>query len=206
METKINLYGASGHCKVIVDILLANKISIGEIIDDNPKQNSILNFKVQRNSNFNFEKCSAWIISIGSNKVRKVLSNRIKVNYVRAIHPSVIVSSFSEIGEGTVIMPGVIINSDTVIGNHCIINTGAIIEHDVKIENFAHICPGVALAGDVFIGEGSQIGIGSSVIQGIKIGKWATVGAGSVVINNVPDYAVVVGNPAKIIKYNSINE
>jgi len=53
----------------------------------------------------------------------------------------------------------------------------------------------------VFIGEGTHVGIGASIIQGIKIGKWATIGAGAVVIRDVPDYAVVVGSPARIIKY-----
>lgn len=40
--------------------------------------------------------------------------------------------------------------------------------------------------------------------KGVKIGKWVTIGAGTVVLNDVPDYAVIVGNPGKIIKYNSI--
>lgn len=45
------------------------------------------------------------------------------------------------------------------------------------------------------------MGIGASIIQGITIGKWATIGAGTVIIQDVPDYAVVVGIPGKIIRY-----
>jgi acetyltransferase EpsM len=56
----------------------------------------------------------------------------------------------------------------------------------------------------VKVGEGTHIGIGSSVIQGITIGKWVTIGAGAVIIRDIPDFAVVVGNPGKIIKYNEI--
>jgi len=59
------------------------------------------------------------------------------------------------------------------------------------------------LAGNVEVGEGTHVGIGASVIQGVKIGKWATIGAGAVVIKDVPDFAVVVGSPARIIKYNN---
>ena len=62
-----------------------------------------------------------------------------------------------------------------------------------------HISPNAALAGNVSVGEGTQIGIGAAVIQGIKIGKWVTVGAGAVIIKDIPDYAVVVGNPARIL-------
>jgi len=83
-----------------------------------------------------------------------------------------------------------------------IINTNASVDHDCKIHDFAHISPQVGLAGGVEIGEGTHIGIGACIIQNITIGKWATIGAGTVVLKNVPDYAVVVGNPGKIIKYN----
>jgi acetyltransferase-like isoleucine patch superfamily enzyme len=50
------------------------------------------------------------------------------------------------------------------------------------------------------------VGIGAVVIPKISIGKWVTIGAGAVIIRDVPDFAVVVGNPGKIIKYNSENE
>ena len=46
-----------------------------------------------------------------------------------------------------------------------------------------------------------MIGIGAVIIQGIKIGKWAIIGAGAVIANDIPDYAMVVGVPGKIIKY-----
>jgi len=65
-----------------------------------------------------------------------------------------------------------------------------------------HISPNASLAGDVYIGEGTHIGIGAVIIQGLKVGKWVTIGAGAVVINDIPDFAVVVGNPGKIKKYN----
>jgi acetyltransferase EpsM len=53
----------------------------------------------------------------------------------------------------------------------------------------------------VEVGEGTMIGIGAVIIQGIKIGKWTIIGAGAVVVNDIPDYAMVVGVPGKIIKY-----
>jgi acetyltransferase EpsM len=69
-------------------------------------------------------------------------------------------------------------------------------------EDFAHISPGAHLAGNVTVQEGAHVGIGASIIQGITIGKWATIGAGTVIIQDVPDYAVVVGIPGKVIRYN----
>jgi acetyltransferase EpsM len=70
------------------------------------------------------------------------------------------------------------------------------------VEDFVHISPNAALAGNVKVGEGTQIGIGACVMQNIRIGKWAIIGAGAVIIRDVPDYAVVVGNPGRVIKRN----
>ena len=61
--------------------------------------------------------------------------------------------------------------------------------------------PGAALAGWVHVKEGAYIYTNATVIPTRKIGRYAVVGAGAVVLQDVPDYAVVVGNPARIIKY-----
>ena len=96
-------------------------------------------------------------------------------------------------------MPGVVINARATIGKQVILNTGCSIDHDCFLEDFVHISPGVALAGNVRVGEGTHIGIGAVVIPGVKIGKWCTIGAGTVVLKDVPDGAMVVGNPGRMI-------
>ena len=53
----------------------------------------------------------------------------------------------------------------------------------------------------VLIKEGAWVGAGSTILPGVTVGKYAIVGSDSVVTKDVPDYAVVVGNPAKVIKY-----
>lgn len=206
MDNKITLYGASGHGKVIIDIVESQGLEIEAVLDDNPSLKKILNHPVVKPTDKKEENYRNVIFSIGNNKVRKILSQKLKCTFAKAIHSSAIISKYVEIKEGTVIMAGVIINPDTMIGKHCIINTGAVVEHDNVIEDFVHISPNVSLAGNVKVMEGAHIGIGASVIQGVTIGRWSIIGAGSVIIKNVPDYAVVVGNPGKIIKYNSANE
>ena len=206
MDNNVNLYGASGHAKVIISILKANQIMVKLIIDDNPKAATIFGISVINTANFDWTTFKNVIISIGNNSIRKKLSHQLNTNFSTAIHPKAIVCETATIGEGSAIMAGAIINAATKIGAHCIINTAAVIDHDCTIENFAHISPSAALAGGVSVGEGAHIGINATIIQNITIGKWATVGAGAVVLKNVPDYAVVVGNPAKIIKYNPQND
>lgn len=195
------LYGASGHSKVIIDIIRAiGKKTIVVLFDDNPKFSEILGVPVTKDKS-HFTKESEWIISIGNNAIRKKIAESLDVTFISSIHPNTIVSPSSTISEGTVVMPGVIINAEAFIGKHCIINSGAVIEHDCKIGDYSHISPNAALAGNVSVGEGTHIGIGASIIQGVTIGNWVTVGAGSVIINDVPDNVTVVGNPARIIKH-----
>lgn len=201
-ENNIVLYGASGHCKVIIDILEMNNEKIFKIIDDNPKYNNILSKKIINSNEFVISKSHILIICIGNNFIRKKLAVKLKVKFKKAIHPNALISKYSIIGDGTVVMAGVIINADSKIGQHCIINTGSVIEHDCNIHNFVHVCPNVSLGGGVEIQEGTQIGIGATIIHGIKVGKWAIIGAGSIIIKDVPDFAIVVGNPGKIIKAN----
>lgn len=201
MENKILLYGASGHCKVIIDILRLNGYRHFSLYDDRPRNDTFFGYPVHHAEQM--PDTGHALICIGNNAVRKRISDSSSHTYITAKHPSAMISSDVIVGEGTVIMPGAIVNAGSLIGRHCIVNSGAIVEHDNEINDFAHVSPGAALAGNVTIGEGSHIGINATVIQGVTIGKWATVGAGATVLNDVPDYAVVVGTPAKIIKYNN---
>lgn len=196
----MHLYGASGHAKVIMDILQACGDDVGKIFDDNAavqqlNGNQVFQFDV------NDLDGAKVIVSIGNNRARKHVVEKIgKGSFGVAVHPFTSVSSKSKIQEGTVIMAGVCINSDSTIGKHCIVNTGASIDHDCKIGDYVHISPGSVLCGSVSVGEGTLIGAGSVVIPGIKIGRWCTIGAGSVIIRDIPDHSVAVGNPCKVIK------
>jgi acetyltransferase EpsM len=194
------LFGASGHCKVVIDIVLSSTDKvIKSIFDDNSDVKSISEIPVYTYQNKPLED-EELVVCIGDNKIRKKIAEKLKAKYIIIQHKDATVSPNSSIGIGSVIMPQVVVNAAAIIGKHCIINSGSIVEHDCILANFVHVSPKAALAGNVNIGEGTHIGIGAQVIQGVSIGKWVTVGAGSVVLEDIPDYAVVVGNPAKIIK------
>ena len=197
------LYGASGHSKVVLDILFKNEIVVDVIIDDSPQCEKIFGVSVVTSNTVDSQKKA--IISIGNNEIRKKITQQYNFDFVNAIHPAATVSSFAKIGFGNVVMANAVINPDAEIGNHCIVNTGAVVEHDCKIEDFVHLSPNSSLGGNVSVAEGSHIGIGACVIQGTKVGKWAIIGAGAVIIRDVPDFATVVGNPGKIIKINKNN-
>ncbi len=194
------LYGASGHAKVIMDILAANVIHVDALVDDNAGLKELQGVPVIHSS----EGCSPFIISIGSNKIRKMIAERLNCEFISAIHPSAIISPSAYIAEGTVVMQGAIVQADAKIGKHCIINTAATVDHECVIEDYVHISPNASLCGNVQVGEGSWVGAGATVIPGVKIGKWCVIGAGSVVVKDVPDNAVVVGILSKQINKKNI--
>ncbi|MBD3863142.1 acetyltransferase [Olleya marilimosa] len=196
------LFGASGHAKVVLDIIESKNINIEGVFDDNKKDECFqgLPFLGKLESGNQALNQGEFIIAIGNNKIRKEIVNNTNVKYFSACHNNSFISRFSKIEEGTVVMNNATINSGAKIGSHCIINTAAVIEHDCVIEDFSHISPNATLTGNVKVGEGTHIGAGAIVIPNITIGKWCVIGAGAVVLENIPDNSVVVGNPARIIK------
>ncbi len=170
--------------------------NVGCLYDDAPHCSDIHGVRVfQANES---SVVGPLIISIGANRVRKMISERYSMEYATAIHPKATVSRTAAIGCGTVVMHHALIQADARVGKHCIINSGASIDHECVIEDYVHISPHATLCGNVHVGEGSWIGAGAIVIPGIRIGRWCTVGAGSVVIRDIPDGTVAYGNPCKV--------
>ena len=125
----------------------------------------------------------------------------------------------------THIMPGAKIGENCIIGQNVFISSGAILGNNIKIQNNVSIYDGVILEDMVFCGpsmvftnvfnprsfisrrkefrktlvkKGATLGANVTIICGNTIGQFAFIGAGSVVTKDVPDYALVYGNPGKV--------
>lgn len=199
------LYGAGGHSKVITDILHSLDVEVIGMFDDNPPDARFKGMEIRdgiRLLGEGFPTLDApLIISVGNNSRRAELAALIEANYGTAIHGTAIISAKAKIGVGTVVLQGAIVQAGAQIGAHVLVNTAASIDHDNTIGDYAHVSPHATLCGHVQVGEGTHIGAGAVVIPSIRIGCWCTVGAGAVVIRDVPDFATVVGNPARVIKF-----
>jgi len=116
------------------------------------------------------------------------------------VHPTAIIGSRIDIGEGCIIFPGVILTHDIKIGRQSIINVSSNISHDCFLGDYVTVCPGVNIAGRVNIHDGTWVGIGATIINKINIGQKSFISAGAVVINDVPNEVIIAGVPAKVIR------
>lgn len=117
----------------------------------------------------------------------------------------------AKVGERCILSKNVYIDKDVIIGNRVKIQNNVSVYHGVTVRDDVFVGPSVTFTNDMYprafsedwtvtetvIGRGASLGAGSTIRCGITIGEYAMVGAGSVVTKDVPDYVLVVGNPAR---------
>jgi UDP-2-acetamido-3-amino-2,3-dideoxy-glucuronate N-acetyltransferase len=122
------------------------------------------------------------------------------------------------------IMPGAVIGSNCNLGQNVVVSPKVILGNNVRVQNNVSIYEGVICEDDVFLGpsmvltnvinprsavsrkneykitlikKGATIGANATIVCGNTIGNYAFIGAGTVVTKNVPDYALIIGNPGR---------
>jgi UDP-perosamine 4-acetyltransferase len=207
VKDSVILLGAGGHAKVVIEILEANGETVDYCVSGTHGPSTCAGVSVLEGDEHLFllhqRGYGRAFVAIGSNASRQRMADvvrRVGFQLINAISPHAVISPSVRLGGGIAVMAGAVINAASVIDDLVIINTGATIDHDCHIGSGAHIGPQCALAGKVTVGEGTFLGTGAKAIPGIQIGRRGTVGAGAVVIRNIPDGAVAVGVPARVIK------
>lgn len=213
-DKPIIIIGAGGHAQVLLDTLLCmGNSNILGFTDVNAQLwgQRLLNFPIlggdevlDRYSPENILLVNG-LGSIGSTSLRQKIFLQKKLlgyHFASVIHPSAIISSFVELGEGVQILAGAVVQTNCKIAENVIINTRAILDHDCIIAAHSHIAPNAVLSGGVLLGAGVHVGTGACVIQGITAGSESIIGAGAVVISNVSAKTKVIGIPAREYKKN----
>lgn len=127
----------------------------------------------------------------------------------------VVILKGAKIGQDCNICAHTLIEGDVIIGNNVTVKSGVYIWDGTRIEDNVFLGPNATLTNDLMprskqypdsfsgitLKKDSSIGANATLLPGVTIGEGAMVGAGAVVTKDIPDYAIVVGNPAKIIRY-----
>jgi UDP-2-acetamido-3-amino-2,3-dideoxy-glucuronate N-acetyltransferase len=126
------------------------------------------------------------------------------------------IQSGSRIGKKCVFGQNVNVGNNVTIGNYCKVQNNVSIYEGVTLEDYVFCGPSMVFTNilnprckypqvgaqyyiKTLVKEGASIGANSTIVCGITIGRHAMIGAGAVVTKDVPDYALVVGSPARII-------
>ena len=189
-----------GYQDLKVSGFLNDKVEIGSEINGYPvmgKTEDVHKFG-KENYYFVFAICP-----IAKGQVRINLFDRLCIPEERLltiVHPSSFIGEGTFLSPGVVVMPNCFISIYTKIGVGTYINAGASIGHHSKIGRLCFCSRSSVIGSYISIGDASDVSLNATVIEKVKIGTCSVVGAGAMLRNDIGDYEIHVGIPAKLLK------
>jgi sugar O-acyltransferase (sialic acid O-acetyltransferase NeuD family) len=207
------IIGAGGFGREVADIVhdineRAPKYRIAGFIDDDSSLwESVLNDIPVRGGREYLKKlpdapAARAVIAIADARIKEMIAEDLRgfVTWENVVHPTAVVSRYSEMGCGNILQPYVFVSANARVGNHCIINVRSAIGHDAELRDYASVMSFCDVTGNVRLEKGAYLGSSVSIIPDVEIGEYARIGAGSVVLKDVETHAVMVGSPARRIR------
>lgn len=205
------IIGAGTYGEVYLAYLLEAGVDIVGFLDDDPKYEgrevrgipvlgsiSLLNTLKETNG------VDAVYCPLGNNKLRvKFLSKALELGYETPsfIHQDVVISPNVTIGKGVYILLGTTIMPYTEIKDFVMISMGVHLAHHNVLEEGVFLSTGCNFGASIHAHKFAYCGISSTIMTGLhELGEDCLIGAGAVVIKDVPDRAVMVGVPAKVLR------
>ncbi len=125
---------------------------------------------------------------------------------ITLIHPLTFIGEGCELKPGVMVMAHSYIGPDTKLGKCTFVMANCAIGHNNNIGSFCHFSVGAICSSVLTIGDGCDVALNATVMEKVTMGDFSVVGAGALCLNNVEPYQVVVGSPAKHLKYVSKEE
>lgn len=176
------------------------------VLDDHPSAEAVCKVPVLGPLETCMDYRDAWyVVAVGTPRTRmKIVEELAQLGidqFATLIHPSVRLSEFVTIGEGSIICAGCVLTTQIEIGKHCILNLNDTICHDAILADFCTLAPQVAISGNVHLGQMVEVATGASIIPGISVGAGNMIGAGAVVTKDIEaKNGLYVGVPAQYVK------
>ena len=152
------------------------------------------------------EDCFVFVAYVGLTHEKatyeKVMSLQIpEEKLISVIDPTAIIpTEFCQLGKGVLFAPLSQLSPDTTISDNCILLANSFVGHDSFLDRFAHVATNAVVGANVHVGKAVHVGSNATIREKVRIGDYSLIGAGSVVLEDVPENAVVVGNPARVLR------
>ncbi len=219
-NSRFILWGSSGHAKVLASLIELQGGTVVAIFDNSSEAVSVLpsvplyigidGFKRWIEGEGNPSSLNG-LPAIGGSRGRDRIAihrrfSAYGIQLSSLIHPTASVCASALLGAGVQVLAQTVVAADTEIGEGCIVNHRAAADHECVLGSGVHLAPGATLCGCVTIGNNVMIGAGAVVLPRLTIGNDSIIGAGAIVTRDIPEGVVVIGNPARIVRMNSVNE
>jgi len=203
------IIGAGGFAKELIEIFVQKNDTGNIVFYDDVYSNknemlfnrfSILRDEAQVKEHF-LKNGNKFTIGIGNPALRHKLYTKfygLGGIFTSVISPKACIGSLEvTMGIGCNILDGATFSNCTTTGMGCIVYYNAMITHDCILGDFVQISTGVSVLGEVTISDFVLIGANAVILPRLHIGKNAVIAAGAVITKDVPDYALMIGNPAR---------
>ncbi|WP_188051799.1 acetyltransferase [Azospirillum sp. Sh1] len=188
------LVGGGRNARNLICILETAGITVGGVVDDRPP-GSILGHKVGLIDDVNGATVDALLTVADPDHAQSIRERPALrgCRWPKIIHPSSVVSSHAQMGEGCYVGPFALL-TDVDLGRHVHLFAHNVLGARAAVGDFSVVLPHATVASDVRIGKRCMIGMGARIHAGVTIGDDCRIGVNAVVRNDMPDGSIAICN------------